>query len=869
MTVTSGTRLGPYEIVASIGAGGMGEVYRARDTRLGRQVAIKILPAEFAADARLRSRLEREAKLISSLNHPHICTLHDVGHENGVDYLVLEYCEGATLAQRLQRGPLPNEQVLQYGIEIAEALSRAHRAGIVHRDLKPSNIMLTKSGVKLLDFGLAKVEEELSPGESTAHLTSERGTIVGTVQYMAPEVLGGAAADARSDIFALGVVLYEMLTAKPPFSGTSKASVMAAILEHDPPSLRDVKPDTPAALEHVINRCLAKSRDDRSESAHDVAEELRWIRQARPEARILPTRRRIMFAAVGIGALLAAGGVLMMMRKSPPASQRVVRLEISVPEKLLEDPTCQRIAISPDGKRVVYSAQRGGATQIYARRLDSFEATPLDGTENGVAPFFSADGQWIAFFAGSCIRKVPVSGGTFQTITSSLPSGPRGAWWAPDGTIYFSRTYSSGLWRVPAAGGAPTKVTEPDAAAGENSHRWPQVLPDGKHVLFTIRTSEIDSFDDAKIALLSLESGKWRVLLEKGSFARYVSTGHILFARAGALYAVPFDLQSLSILGTPKKVFDGVGTSPGSGTADYSVADTGDLICVPGGIWGGRTEMVAIDRSGHSSVLATLNLTATKPALSPDGRKIAFNVWSANDDIWTYDLDSGVATRFSFDPGDEFCAVWTADGTHIVYSATGRLMVKRADGTGEAEELVRSTDPYVTACSPDNLVAFEDFHRANGVGLWVVPLKGDRTPRALLQSPREGWGASYSPDGKWIVYVAWETPSPEVFARSANGVGARWQISPDGVKGLPKWSADGKEVFYLKDRVMLAVPLSVRGGVVRPGKPQRLFSVPDTFEGGFLSFDVRNNVFLFLHRIHPPDPQQIDVVLNWAQQLGR
>ncbi|HYC89376.1 MAG TPA: protein kinase, partial [Thermoanaerobaculia bacterium] len=537
MRLQPGMRLGPYRIERRAGSGGMGEVYRARDVRLARSVAIKVLSAEIAADARQRARLEQEARAISALNHPHICALHDLGREGDLDYLVLELCEGQTLAERLDRGALPLEQVLRYGIEIAGALSAAHRAGIVHRDLKPSNIMLTGSGVKLLDFGISSPRRP-PHGETDAHATTsfwpamtEEGRQPGTLQYMAPEVLNGEEADARTDIFALGAVLYEMLTGKRAFAGAHRAGIIAAILEREPPPLREARPDTPPALESAIVRCLAKRREERWESAHDLSEMLRLIPRLDAPAGP-PSRRRTLLAAGGIAVLASMAWVAGIERARHAGDEaRVVRLSIPVnvpvPENNVEAWVGDEwggspVAITADGKRVAYTVI-GPSSMIYLRSLDSADSRPVEATELAGLPFFSPDGGWLGFFNSGVLSKVPVGGGAPQVITT--PAVARGASWGSDGNIYFTVSAGGGLWRVAEKGGPPRQLTTPDGAAGENSHRWPQLLPDREHVLFTIRTRRITSYDDASIAVLSLATGKWKVVLEGGTYGQYAATG--------------------------------------------------------------------------------------------------------------------------------------------------------------------------------------------------------------------------------------------------------------------------------------------------------------------------------------------------------
>ncbi|HSP14120.1 MAG TPA: protein kinase [Thermoanaerobaculia bacterium] len=860
MQLESGTRLGPYEIVERVGVGGMGEVYRARDTRLSRDVAIKILPAEFASDASMRQRFEREAKTISALNHPHICTLHDVGRENDLHYLVMEYCEGRTLAHRLERGALPIDEVLEYGIQIAEALSSAHRAGIVHRDLKPSNIMLTKSGVKLLDFGLAKQQGRSRDDKDTTPLD---GQLVGTVQYMAPEVLNGQEADARSDIFSLGLALYEMLTGKPAFSGTSKASVIASILEHDAPA---PPPNTPATVQHVLEKCLAKKPDERWESAHDIAGELRWAREQRRTSAPVRSRSPLIVPLLAAAVIVTVATALLWRERKTP--DRVVRFSISVPATNPTAYTIPMIAISPDGSLVAYRSA-GPERGIHLRSFDSQQDVLLSGTEKGINPFFSPDGQWIGFVAAGRLMRVKISGGAPQSLFSgiSLQGEGRGASWAPDGAIYFSPHSATGLWKVPATGGRAVQLTQPDAAAGENSHRWPEALPDGKHLLFTIRTDQIASFDDAKIAVLSLSTGRWKIVLDGGSAARYVS-GHLLFGRAGGLYAVPFDLKSLTITGSPKRIVEDVAMYREGGAVHYAVSSNGDLAYLPGGIIGGRAALVAVDRGGRTRPVANLNFAIDRTSISPDGRKLAISVLSANNDIWLYDLEHGSMTRLTFEPGDEVFPVWTPDGSRILYEASQppSIRARNADGSGDAEELLRGA-VRPTSCSPDGRVLmYEKSDEGAGPDLWLLPLTGDRTPRPFLKTRFNEEDGRFSPDGKWVAYESDESGSSEIYVRSALPGGGRWQVSIGG-GAVPRWAPDGKSLYYAVGRegaiAIYSVGISPAANDIRSNEPQLIVSLPNVrlFEA------TKDGVLIEQNLSRAAMPDRMNVVLNWSGEL--
>jgi eukaryotic-like serine/threonine-protein kinase len=836
-----GARLGPYQIVERVGAGGMGEVYRARDTRSSRDVAIKVLPAEYSSDARLRLRLKQEAKTISALNHPHICMLLDVGHDDGLDYLVMEYCEGQSLAEKIAYAPLPIDKVLEYGEAIADALSRAHRAGIVHRDLKPANIRLTTSGPKLLDFGLAIEQHGSAATDSTT----------------APEVLRGAQADARSDIFALGAVLYEMTTGKRAFSGSTPSMLAVSILEHEPPPLPD---SAHVALRHVIEKCLEKQPDERWESAHDVAEELQWAREKSATAGDMA---RPSFRLLGIGVLMLIGAAIALWRFLPArVSERVVRYEIQLPARGFID--APAVAMSPDGRRLAYAVFADNEP-IRVRSIDSQDAPALPGTEGAGSPFFSPDGQWIGYVANGKLMKCPLAGGTPQAMAAGIALAGRGATWAPDGTIYFTPSPSGGLWKVPAKGGTAVPVTQPNASAGENSHRWPQILPDGKHLLFTIRTEQIASFDDAKIAVLSTETGKWRVVLEGGTCPRFLPDGHLLFGRGGALYEVPFDLRSLSVKGSPRKVAEPVLSVAGSGAVHYTLSNRGDLVYVPLHVTP-RTLILTLDRDGHLKTTATIDFNVDRTSLSPDGRTLAVSVYGANNDIWTYDLKSGARSRLSFEPGDETWPVWTPDGKGVIYRASNpaRVLLRSIDGKGEPQELLRDA-ARPTSCSPDGkFVAYSRQDEKTGEDLWLLPLQGNHTPQPLLQTPHDESEPRFSPDGKWIAYVSNQSRAYEVYLRPASGEGTRQVSAHGGTR--PRWSPDGKDLFYFSraSGAIYRIPISGTANDPHLGKPQTL----DTDKTPFQTYEVTDEGPLLLQTNAPlPGSIPITVVLNWSSEL--
>src|SRR5947209_807822 len=614
MPLAPGTQLGPYEITAQLGVGGMGEVYRARDTRLERTVAIKILPAQFSSDPVRKQRFEREAKTISSLNHPHICVLYDVGSQDGIDYLVMECVEGETLAKRLEKGALPLEQVLKFGAQITDALDKAHHSGVIHRDLKPGNIMLTPTGAKLLDFGLAKPTAPLtSVATLTAAVTqsspmTEQGAIVGTFQYMSPEQVQAKELDGRSDIFSLGAVLYEMLTGQRAFQGKSQLSVASAILEKEPAPISTIKPLTPPALDRAIRHCLAKDPEDRWQTARDLLLELKWIAEGGSQVALATPGVGKRIGARSRGALL--GGVVSLMlaavtglavwdlKPSPP--QPVTRTVITLPPgQRLAGLNQPAVALSPDGTRLAYAAVQGGTQQLYLRAMDSLEARPIPGTEGAVYPFFSPDGQWLGFFAGQKLKKVSVSGGAVVTLADAMI--PRGASWSGQGMIAFGPMQVSAVQQVTDAGGAAQPLTHLEK--GEVSHRLPDFLPGGKAMLFAFAPTSFN-WTNAQVAIQSIETGERRNLIKGAAHARYASSGHLVFAQGGNLMAVPFDAQRLAVMGTAVPVVEGVRQSTTSGAAQFSISAGGSLVYVPGSFQVDQRRLVWVNRGGKEQPVA-------------------------------------------------------------------------------------------------------------------------------------------------------------------------------------------------------------------------------------------------------------------------
>jgi eukaryotic-like serine/threonine-protein kinase len=901
MPLALGTHLGPYEIGAPLGAGGMGEVYRARDTRLDRTVAIKILPAQFSADPVRKQRFEREAKTISSLNHPHICVLYDVGSQDGIDYLVMECVEGETLAKRLEKGPLPLEQVLKYGMQVADALDKAHRSGVVHRDLKPGNIMLTSTGAKLLDFGLAKPAATLtSVATLTAAVTqsspmTEQGAIVGTFQYMSPEQIEGKELDGRSDIFSLGAVLYEMLTSQRAFPGKSQLSVASAILEKEPAPISSVKPLTPPALDHAIRRCLTKEPEGRWQNAADLVGELQWIAEAGSQAGVpapIVSRRKLrervtqVVAAVFVLSTIALAALLVVRAPQPPQPLRL-SAEIGADANLYTDWGPAAI-LSPDGTRLAFVA--AGSDQkrrIYVRSLDQLQATALSGTENARNPFFSPDGQWLGFFADGKLKKISTQGGAAVMLCDA--SNDRGGSWSEDGTIVFTPVIRAALSKVSSAGGPPQPLTTLDKQAGDLTHRWPQVLPGGKAVLFTSSITTA-SYEDAEIVVYSMSSGQRKTVQRGGFHPRYLRSGHIVYMHEGMLFAVPFDLKRLEVTGQPAPVFEGVVAVPSNGGAQFSFSETGNLVYVAGRGGFQNVSVYWMDRQGKFTLLRDTPGDYLNPAFSPDGKRLALEIVDSKaSNIWVYEWERDTLTRLTFGGEDNFRPVWTPDGRRITYSSFEKsgefsLNWKPADGAGDAVRLTESkNEENAQSWRPDGKVlAFYQLNPGSSWDILTLPVEGNEKsgwkpgkPQPFLSSPFSEMTPAFSPDGRWLAYQSDESGSNEVYVRPFPGPGGKWQISTGGGL-LPKWSRNGKELFYRTEdnRIMVATYTSSAESF-RPDKPQ-LWSPGQfsSFHGYTYTFDPHPDGKRFAVLKAPATGQaakvdKISFIFNFFDELRR
>ncbi len=881
MALSAGTHLGPYEIVAPLGAGGMGEIYKAKDTRLNRTVAIKVLPPHVASNPELKQRFEREAKTLAALSHPHICPVFDIGYQDGIDFLVMEHLEGETLAARLTKGPLPVEQVLRHAIDIADALDKAHRKGVTHRDLKPGNIMLTKSGAKLLDFGLAKLKQGTAPAAALSGLPTgddpitAEGTILGTLQYMSPEQVEGKETDARADIFAFGAVVYEMATGKRAFEGKSQASVMAKILEHDPPPISSLQPMTPPALDRVVTRCLAKDPDDRWQTARDLEVQLKWIAEGGGQIAPRPLAPAHGVPALGRRALILslstlllgagiAGVAIWFLKPAPP--QQVSRFAITLPSGAqLGGGLSVEVVLSPDGSQLAYLTMRDGTRQLYLRAIGSLEARPIPGTEGAWDPFFSPDGQWLGFWAGGKIKKVSVNGGAALTVADAADA--RGASWGSQGTIIFAPSPASVLMRVPEEGGKPQPLTQ--MAQGETTHRDPAFLPGGNAVLFAAWGATGPT--DAKVAVQVIETGERRDLIQAAIAPRYAASGHLLYVQGQTLMAVPFDPERLEIRGAAVPVVEGVALS-----VDYSISTTGSLVHVPPGQAAQRT-LVWVSRNRAEEALGAPARPYGQPRLSPDGRQLAVEI---GPQIWVYDLVRETLTRLTFEGTANGNHTWTPDGKRIAFQSNkdgvpAKIFWQLADGSGEPERLTSGAEGNQTpqSWSPDGqLLAFHHNHPTTQRDIWVFQLS-DRKAQPFLRTTFTEGGATFSPDGRWVAYVSDESGRPEVYVQPYPRTGGKWQISTDG--GTERvWARNGRELFYRSGNKMMAVETRTQPSF-SAGKPRMLFEgqyLTNGFPFMSAAFDVSADGQRFLmvkETDQAASPTQITVVLNWFEELKR
>jgi Tol biopolymer transport system component len=890
MRLAPGTRLGPYEIVSLLGTGGMGEVYRARDTRLERSVAIKLLAPGAAWDAAAKARFEREARAISSLSHPHVCTLYDVGEADGRVFLVMEHVEGETLADRLRRGRPERAPALQWAIEIADALDAAHARGIVHRDLKPGNVMLTRRGAKLLDFGLAKLRAPLSGdgggGSGDDEATMERpataeGTIAGTIQYMAPEQLEAKPADARSDLFAFGCLLYELLSGRRAFDGDSPASVIAKILGGEPPPLPQVDPTTSPALDRLVARCLMKDPEARWQSARDLRHELEWIASGGADAPAaaaapLATRRRrrerLAWVLAGAAALAAMAAWLLPLRDGEAALGRTVRFAVFPPANEARfggNAVEQWMALSPAGDRLVYVAV--GADQkrrLWVRSLDFVTAQPIAGSEGAHSPFWSPDGAQVAFFADGKLKRVALAGGEPVTICDTTEGVGS---WGRDGTIVFGAWTApeDGLRRVDAAGGVPTLLTRLDRTKNELWHYWPEILPDGRRALALV-------YAQAKTplaVLVDLEDGTLAPLLETESKVAYAPPGWLLFVRGRTLMAQRFDADGGKLDGEPMPVVDQMRNFPSTAEAPFAVSADGSVLAYRAGATLSR--LVWTDRSGRDLGGLSEPHSIESFRLAGDGRRVVASVddrLTGLGDIWVFDLERDVASRVTSGGADDRWPVWAPDGQSVVYRSHDPKVITEIDfwsrdlrGGAPRQLIARPGLHTPTGVSPDGkLVLFTSLQGPQS-HVWLLDRRDGRVEQ-LIASPGDDGDAVFSPDGKWIAYSSNESGRFEVYAQPFPANGEKWRVSTSGGSS-PRWSSDGVELFFCTpDRAIVAALTTLAKPFA--GSQTTLFRRPDLVRGVYdVSPDGQR--FLLAVAVVAERDLPLTVALGWQRDLAR
>jgi Tol biopolymer transport system component len=882
--LTSGTKLGPYEIIGNLGAGGMGEVYRARDTRLDRTVAVKVLPSHLSSDPNLRQRFDREARTISGLSHPNICHLYDVGSQDGTSFLVMEYLEGETLAERLRKGPLALDQVLKYGIEICDGLERAHKGGVIHRDLKPGNIMLTKSGTKLMDFGLAKpvlpasapatgLTQTLASAQSP--LTTQ-GMLVGTFQYMSPEQVEGKEADARSDIFALGAVLYEMVTGKRAFEGKTTASTIAAILAADPPPITAVQPLSPAPLEATVTSCLAKDPEERLQTVHDVKLQLKWISE---NASLLRLRAASGAARKPWGRLrwLVAGVLLLVLAVTSAWWLRGRETRTTMYFNSAAPSPADYVALSPDGRTLALVAYSDQANKnvIWLHAVGSRGAAVIPGTEGAYYPFWSPDGRSLGFFAQGKLKTIEVGAGRSAQVIADAPFG-RGGAWNREGVILFTPDAWSGLYRIPSSGGTPVQVTKPDVAQFQVSNRWPVFLPDGRHFLY-LACNFSGRLDKNVIILGSLDSSEIRPITIASTNAFYADPGYLLYWRDNALVAQRFDARSYALSGEPHIVSDAVQYYPQTNLAIFAVAGSTLVAQSDVGKGSHKSQLLWFDRHGKQVGSVGPAEQIANPKLSPDGRRVAVDRTDTDGrhvNIWVHDLNSEAAARIGFGPWLEQVTVWSPDGKQLIYTANEKLFfslyAKNSDGSGSAQSLMDfgtpQQGPWDWSRDGKYLLARKERE------LWYLTMQ-DHQPHPLLQSQWLIRNAQFSPDGKFVVYSSAETGASEVYVSPFPSFSSKWQVSRDGGEE-PRWRRDGRELFYLTPGgAMMSVDVKTATGfesrspvTLFQTHPRQPISAMD-----FFTYDVTadGQKFLVNTKVDTVNSAPLSVILNWSADLEK
>jgi Tol biopolymer transport system component len=906
MPLSAGTKLGSYEVVAQIGAGGMGEVYQAHDTKLGRDVAVKVLPEAFAHDAERLSRFQREAKMLASLNHPNIATVHGLEQSGNTSYLVMELVSGETLAERIKReGPIPVEESLHIAKQIAEALEAAHEKNIIHRDLKPANVKVTPEGkVKVLDFGLAKAfagdtsTEDMNNSPTLSMAVTMQGVILGTAAYMSPEQAKGKVVDKRTDIWAFGCVLYELLTGKQTFHGEDVTDILAAVVRAEP-DWQALPVAIPVKIRDLLRRCLQKDKNLRLRDAGDarieIAEALAAPAAAAGETAVAfagGKHNRLTQVALAVFLLMAFGFAIGFVRRAPNPPQPMQSMHLSAEtgtDAKLFTTYGSPIGISPDGTRLVLVA--AGSDQklrLYVRPLNQLQATALAGTENASDPFFSPDSQWIGFFADGKLKKISVQGGAAVTL-SDAPND-RGGSWGEDGTIVFSRNATEALSKVSSSGGTSEPLTTLDKQTGEIAQTWPQVLHGGKDVLYTSEatSSSGESFGDAEIVVYSTASGQRRTVQRDGFYGRYLSSGHLVYLHDDTLFASPFDMERLTAAGQPVPILEAVENTPGYGDAQFSFSDAGNLVYIAQHTGARQVSIDWMDRDGKFTPLRGVPGDYRNPAFSPDGKRLAVEINDGRrSDIWIDEWERDTLTRLTFDGQSNGFPIWTPDGQRITYSSEENggvvnLWWIRADGGGNAQRLTQSKNiEYARSWRPDGKVlAFRQSNPGTILDILTLQMEGDEKngwkpaePKPFLNSPSLEEEPAFSPDGRWIAYISAESGNAQIYVRPFPGPGGKWQISTGGGR-FPKWSRNGKELFYRTEdsRIMVAT-YSASGDSFRADKPRAWSPGQFTnFQGGISNFDLHPDgkrfAVLRSHNTEQPSAvNKIDFIFNFFDEL--
>ena len=885
MPLDSGARLGPYEIVGPLGAGGMGEVYRAKDTRLGRDVAVKILPAHLSDNPEVRDRFEREARAISSLNHPNICTLYDIGREGDADYFVMELLDGETLSARLERGPLRLDEALRVAAQIADGLAAAHKQGIVHRDLKPGNVGLTKSGAKILDFGVAKLRDEavVEMATRTTPLTTA-GSMIGTVQYMAPEQLEGRGVDHRADLFAFGALLYEMVTGKRAFEGLSQASVIAAILDKEPRPVSELLPTAPAALDRVVKSCLAKDPEERWQSAGDLARELRWIAGGSGSvtttsgSAAVPARRsrgheRVAWivATVGVMVGLIGGGLALRPRPQaplPPTS----RFSIASPDGARIATDAMQIRISPDGRALAFQAyDAAGKRAVWIRPLDSLVPRPLPGTDDGEQPFWSPDSRFVGFFANGKLKKVAIAGGNPDVICDSADG--RGASWGRGGDIVFAPSPAGPLFRVSENGGAPKQVTTLDASRHETGHRWPWMLPDGTHFLFVSLPATKGNFD----VFVGSIDGKDRTPLAgltANSTPAYVEPGCLIYLRGSSLVAQRFDPAHLKTIGEPVNLGDGPAPSGWTGAQVATAAMNGILARFGMGLPNSVVQW--LDREGKLAAIVPLQAGRYESArVAPDGKRLALVRRSSvsTTDIWLYSPNQPAPSRFTFSSSENVYPIWSPDGGRIAFgsdrSGPQDIYVKPTSGAVEETAVLTGGAMFkqpVSWSADGKSVLFEQPDPLTAWDVYSLPVDGDRKTVPLLRTPLSERQAEVSPNGRWVAYCSDESGNQQLYVTSFPVPGAKHQVSTAGADNTSvRWTRGGKELMWVAGGVAVTAADVATEPTFRAGPPHELFRLrPDNI---YFDFAPDGQRVILVAPEGDPKSSSITVDLNWPALL--